>query len=78
MRTVTRNQSRTYQVTQVRTDGVHQLESAGTGPKVLKVALIMRELSIRVNPMDQLMCAPPFPPVSSGAEGICVKEGGGY
>ena len=30
-------QSRVYQVTQLRTDGVHCLESAGTGPVNLKV-----------------------------------------
>ena len=30
-------QSRVYRVTQLRTDGVHYRESAGTGPVVLKV-----------------------------------------
>ena len=30
-------QSRVYRVTQLRTDGVHYLESAGTGPVNLKV-----------------------------------------
>ena len=33
-------QSRVYRVTQLRTDGVHCRESAGTGPVVLKVVLV--------------------------------------
>ena len=34
-------QSRVYWVTQLRTDGVHCRESAGTGPVVLKVVPVM-------------------------------------
>ena len=48
-------QSRVYRVTQLRTDGVHYRESAGTGPVNLKVS------SERVLPwqvtMDQLIFA---------------------
>ena len=34
------SQSRVYRVTQLRTDGVHCRESAGTGPVVLKVVTV--------------------------------------
>ena len=50
------DQSRVNRVTQLRTDGVHCRESAGTGPVVLKVVPVMGAVIFQVT-MDQLMCA---------------------
>ena len=49
-------QSRVDRVTQLRTDGVHYRESAGTGPVNLKVVSSKRVLPWQVI-MDQLTCA---------------------
>ena len=49
-------QSRVYRVTQLRADGVHCRESAGTGPVVLRVVPVTGAAT-----MDQLMCASLFP-----------------
>ena len=49
-------QSRVYRVTQLRTDGVHCRESAGTGPVNLKVVSSERMLPWQVT-KDQLICA---------------------
>ena len=48
-------QSRVYRVTQLRTDGLHCRESAGTGPANLK-GTFERVLPWQVT-MDQLICA---------------------
>ena len=48
-------QSRVYRVTQLRTDGVHCRESAGTGPVSLKV--VPNECCLGRSPWDQLICA---------------------
>ena len=53
-------QSRVNRVTQLRTDGVHCRESAGTGPIVLKVVPVTGAAILQVT-MDQLMCASLFP-----------------
>ena len=53
-------QSRVYRVTQLRTDGLHCRESAGTGPVVLKVVAVTGAAILQVT-MDQLMCASLFP-----------------
>ena len=53
-------QSRVYRVTQMRTDGVHCRESAGTEPVVLKVVPVTSVAILQVT-MDQLMCASLFP-----------------
>ena len=47
-------QSRVYRVTQLRTDGVHCRESAGTGPVNLKV--VPNGCCLWIT-MDQLICA---------------------
>ena len=47
-------QSRVYRVTQLRTNGVHCRESAGTGPVVLKVVPVTGAAILQVT-MDQLM-----------------------
>ena len=49
-------QSRVNRVTQLRTDGVHCREFAGTGPVVLKVVQVTGAAILQVI-MDQLMCA---------------------
>ena len=49
-------QSRVYQVTQLRTDGVHYRESAGTGPVVLEVVPVTGAALAGLT-MDQSMCA---------------------
>ena len=49
-------QSRVYRVTQLRTDGVHCQESAGTGPVVLKAVPVTGAAFLQVT-MNQLMCA---------------------
>ena len=49
-------QSRVYRVAQLRSDGVHCRESAGTGPVVLKVVPVA-DTAILEDTMDQLMCA---------------------
>ena len=54
------DQSRVYRVTQLRTDGVHCQESAGTGPVVLKVIPVTEAAILQVA-MDQFMCASLFP-----------------
>ena len=54
------DQSRVYQVTQWRTDGVHCRESAGTGPLVLKIVPIKGAAFSGIT-MDQLMRASRFP-----------------
>ena len=48
-------QSRVNRVTQLRTDGAHCRESAGTGPVVLKVVPVTGAAILQVT-MDQLMC----------------------
>ena len=52
--------ARVYRVTQLRTDGVHCRESAGTGPVVFKVVPVTGAAILQVI-MDQLMCASLFP-----------------
>ena len=54
------SQSRVYRVTQLRTDGVHCRESAGTGPVNLKVVPVTGAAILQVI-MDQSMCASLFP-----------------
>ena len=49
-------QSRVYRVTQLRTDGVHCRESAGTGPVNLKVVPVTSAAILQVT-MDQLTFA---------------------
>ena len=49
-----------YRVTQLRTDGVHCRESAGTGPVVLKVVPVTGAAFLGIT-MDQLMSASLFP-----------------
>ena len=49
-------QSRAFQVTQLRTDGVHCRESAGTGPVVLKIVPVTGAAFLQIN-VDQLTCA---------------------
>ena len=53
-------QSRVNRVTQLRTDGVHCRESAGTAPVELKVVPEMGAAILQVT-VDQLMCASLFP-----------------
>ena len=52
-------QSRVYQVTQLRTDGVHCLESTGTVPVVLKVVRVTGAAFLGI-PTNQIMCASVF------------------
>ena len=54
------SQSRVYEVTQLRTDGVHCRESASAGPIVLKVVRVTGAAFSGIA-MDQLMCASLFP-----------------
>ena len=54
------DQSQVGWVTQLRTDGVHRLESAGSGPEVLKVAPVTGA-AFSGNSMDKFLCAPLFP-----------------
>ena len=49
-----------YQITQLRADGVHYLESAGTGPVALKVVPVKGAAFSGVT-MDQIICAFLFP-----------------
>ena len=51
-------QSRVYRVTQLRADGVHCRESAGTGPVVLKVVAVTG--AAFASPLYQSMCASIF------------------
>ena len=51
---------RVYQVTQLRTDGVHCRESAGTGPVILKVVPVTGSAFLGIT-IDQIMCAPLCP-----------------
>ena len=53
-------QSRVYRVTQLRTDGVHCRESAGTVSVILKV-VVKRVLPFQVSRQNQPMCASLFP-----------------
>ena len=53
-------QSRVYRVTQLRVNGVHCRESAGTGSVGLKVVPVTGATTLQVT-MDQLMCASLFP-----------------
>ena len=54
-------QSRVYRVTQLRTDGVHCRESAGTVPVVLKVVPVTGAAILQVAmDYDQFMCASLF------------------
>ena len=48
-----------YQVTQLRTDGVHCQESTGIGPVVLRVVR-KTGAAFSAIPMDHLICAPLF------------------
>ena len=52
-------QSRVYRVTQLRNDGVHCRESAGTGPVNLKVVPVTGAAILQVA-MDESMCATLF------------------
>ena len=52
-------QSRVYRVTQLRTDGVHSRESAGTGPVVLKAVPVMGTVFAVITIWTNL-CAPVF------------------
>ena len=54
------DQSRVYRVAQLRADGVHCRESAGTGPIILKVVAVTGAAILEVT-MDQLMCASLLP-----------------
>ena len=49
-------QSRVYQVTQLRTDGIRCRESTGTGPVVLKVVLVT-DAAFSGTTTDQFVCA---------------------
>ena len=53
-------QSRVYRVTQLRTDGQHCRESAGTRPVVLKMVSVTGAAFSGIT-MDQLICASLFP-----------------
>ena len=53
-------QSRVCRVTQLRTDGVHCRESAGTGPVVLKEVRVTG--AAFASPWTNYYCAPLFPP----------------
>ena len=59
------SQSGVYLVTQLRTDGVHRGESAGTGPVVLEEARVTRG-AYSGNPMDQFLRASVFPTPTTG------------
>ena len=52
-------QSRVYRVTQLRTNGVHCRESAGTGPVVLKVVVRVTGIAF-ASPWTKYDCAPLF------------------
>ena len=52
-------QPRVYRVTQLRTDGVHCREFAGTGPVILKV-VSYRVLPAQQVTLNQLLCASLF------------------
>ena len=54
------DQSRVYGVTQLRTEGDHCREPAGTAPVVLKVIPVTGAAYSGIT-MDQLMCASLFP-----------------
>ena len=54
-------QSRVYQVTLLRTDGVHCRVSAGTEPVVLKVIFRVTGADFSGITMDQFFCASLFP-----------------
>ena len=56
----TSGQSRVYQATQLRADGVHCREFAGTGPVVLKVVPVTGAAFSGFT-MDHLMCVSLFP-----------------
>ena len=49
-----------YRVKQLRPDGVHCQESAGTGPVNLKIVVPVMGAAILQVTMDQLMCAALF------------------
>ena len=68
-------QSRVYRVTQLRTNGVHCQESAGTGPVVLKLVAVAGAAILQVI-MDQLMCAgrPGSSEVTSQPSGTLGRE----
>ena len=53
------DQSRVYQLTKLRTDGVHCREAVGTGPDVLKVVPVTDAFFSGIA-MDQLMCTALF------------------
>ena len=59
-------------VTQLRTDGVHCREFAGTGPVDLEVVPVTGA-AILQDTMDQIMCASLFPPII-GMKGACLKK----
>ena len=61
-------QSRVYRVTQMRTDGVHCRESAGTGPVNLKV--VPNECCLGRSPWTN-QYAPLFPAPTIGMEWAC-------
>ena len=63
------SQSRVYRVTQLRTDGVHCRESAGTGPVVFKVVLVTGAAILQVT-MDQLKRLS-FPTPTVGMKWAC-------
>ena len=51
-------QSRVYRVTQMRTDGVHCRESAGTGPPV-NLKVVPNECCLGRSPWTNYICSPP-------------------
>ena len=65
-------QSRVYRVTQLRTDGVHCRESAGTGPVNLKV--VPNECRLGRSPWTNLY-SPLFPTPTIGMNWACCIGG---
>ena len=64
-------QSRVCRVTEMRTDGVHCLESAGTGPVVLKVVPVTGAAFARYDRPINNVCLPFPTPTIIGMEGAC-------
>ena len=62
------SQTRVYRVTQLRTDGVHCRDSAGTGPVNLKV--VPNECCLGKSPWTN-HCAPFFPTPAIGMKWAC-------